>query len=178
MKKNIVSILLAVAVVVLFVLHFVQSTTGTIGYVDTNLLLQKYEAMKDAHAQYEKKEKVWQAQTDTLMQEWEVLLKSYEKESNRMTAQARQQKTEELRYKQQQISNYKQAIEKKSHEEQEKLTKGVVSTANEFIMEYGKKHHYKIILGANGSGSLLYAEKKIDITELILEGLNKEYKGK
>jgi outer membrane protein len=138
--------------------------------------MQKYEGMKDARVEFEKKSKVWQANSDTLVKQWENELKNYEKERSSMSAKEKQLKEELLRSRQQQIENYRKATENKAREEEQKLTQTVLNTVNDYITEYGKKHGYKYILGANGSGNILYAAKKNEITEIILEGLNKEYK--
>jgi outer membrane protein len=177
MKKAtlIFNILVILAIATLTWLHF---RADKIAYVDTNVLMQKYEGMKKARAEYEVKAKQWQANSDTLMKEFEAELKNYEKERSRMTKKEQELKEELLGNKQQQISKYRQATQMKAKEEEQKLTQTVVNTVNDYINEYGKKHGYKYILGANGSGSLLYAEKKNEITDIILEGLNKEYKKK
>jgi outer membrane protein len=175
-KKNLFSLVLAIAVIVLFVLHFWQPGSGKIGYVDSNVLMQKYEGMKDARLEFQKKAKEWQAQSDTLMKDWKNQLNTYEKERTGMSAKEKQLKEEILRNKQQQINGYRQSMEKKAHDEEQKLTQNVIVTVNDYINRYGKEHGYKFILGANGSGSILYAIKNTDITDVILEGLNKEYK--
>jgi len=161
------------AILVLTWLHFRSSG---IVYVDTNVLMQKYQGMKDARAEFEKKAKVWQTESDTLVKEWQNQLKAYEKERTGLTAKEKQLKEEKLRNKQQQINGYRQSTEKKAHEEEQKLTQTVINQVNDYVSEYGKKHGYKYIMGANGTGNILYADKKNDITEIILEGLNKEYK--
>lgn len=173
MKKGtlILNACIILAIIALTWLHF---RSDKIAFVDTNVLMQKYEGMKLARLEFEQKSKVWQANSDTLIKEWEAELKNYEKERSQMSAKERTLKEELLRNKQQQINNYRQATQMKAKEEEQKLTQTVVNTVNEYISEYGKKHGYKYILGANGSGNLLYAEKKNDITEVILEGLNKK----
>jgi outer membrane protein len=49
---------------------------------------------------------------------------------------------------------------------------------NEYVKEFGKKNNYKVILGANGQGSLMYADEQTDITKPVLEYLNDRYDGK
>jgi outer membrane protein len=175
-KKNLVSIILAVAILVLFVLYFLRPGAGKIAYLETNVIFQKYEGMKDAQAEYQKKAALWQANTDTLIKGWQAELKTYEKERSHMSTKERDLKEELLRNKQQQISNYRDATEKKSKEEEQKMMQTVLNVVNDYVEKYGKKRSYKYILGANGSGNILYANKADNITEEVLEGLNKEYK--
>jgi outer membrane protein len=165
-------------VVVLVVLIWLHYRSSSIVYVDTNRLMMNYEGMIDANEEFDKKANAWQAQSDTLLIEWENQIKTYEKERKTMTVKERQLKEELLRNKQQQIKNYWQVLDKKRQDEEQKLTKKAIDKANNYITEYGKKHGYKLILGANGSGAVLYGSKGIEITDIILEGLNNEYKKK
>ena len=173
MKKNIFNLVVIGLMIVLGVVFF--TTRQKIGYVDTNILMSKYKAMDKARAQYEKKAAQWQANTDTLLLDWQNELKTYEKEHAKMTSKERELKEQLLRNKQQQINNYQEAMKKKAQEEEQKLTQTVVNDVNDYIAAYGKKHAYTYILGATGGGNILFANKAKDLTEEILEGLNEEY---
>lgn len=80
--------------------------------------------------------------------------------------------------KQQQLASYQQVIQKQIQEEDQKATQTVVNDINDYVKEYGKKKGYKIIFGASGSGNIMYADQTADITEKILEGLNKDFERK
>jgi outer membrane protein len=178
LKKNLWMVIvgLTIAIIVLFTMQLMRK--GDVAYIETSVLLQKYEGMKVARAEYDKKAGLWKANSDTLVKGWEAELKSYEKERAHMTAKERELKEQLLRNKQQQISNYRDAIDKKSKEEEEKMMQTVFSEVNEYVSAYGKLHGYNFILGANGSGNILYAKKSLNLTEEIVDALNKEYKGK
>ena len=49
---------------------------------------------------------------------------------------------------------------------------------NQYVKEYGKEKNYKYILGANGQGSLMYADEETEITKEVLEFVNNKYDGK
>jgi outer membrane protein len=144
-------------------------------YVDINKLMQEYQGMKDAKAEYEKKSAQWKANADTLVSKWQDELKSYEKERSRMSQKERDLKEELLRNKQNQINQYQDALKMKAKDEEQKLTQNVINRVNEYITDYGKSKRYTYILGANGTGNIIYAEKSRDITAEILAGLQKDY---
>ncbi len=54
----------------------------------------------------------------------------------------------------------------------------ILNQMNTYIQSYGKENGYTVVLGANGQGSLLYAEEGIDITEDIITYINNKYAGK
>ena len=131
--------------------------------------------MQDAKKEYQKKVAVWKSNSDTLMAEWKNELKAYEKEHKNMTKKERELKEELLRNKQAQINQYQEAIKQKSHDEEQVLSQTAVNAINDYIKDYGKKHGYKYIIGATGQGNLLYANEDNNLTDIIIEGLNKEY---
>ena len=75
-----------------------------------------------------------------------------------------------LSNKQDRINRYQEAIQKQIREEDQKLTLTVI---NDYITDYGKSHGYRIIFGASGKRSIMFAGKEADLTEDVLRGLNK-----
>lgn len=49
---------------------------------------------------------------------------------------------------------------------------------NQYINDYGETHDFEYILGADGSGSVMYARKANNITEDVKKYINEKYKGK
>ncbi len=172
-KKLIFNGALVVAVLILAYFQFFRS--DKIVYVDTNVLMGKYQGMIDARGEFQKQAATWQANVDTLIKGFQNELKGYEKERSRMTAKEKELKEELLNNKQGQINQYREAMGKKYRDEEGKMTQSVLNLVNDYVKEFGKRKGYKYILGANGSGSLVYTKEKYDITEELLKGLNEEY---
>lgn len=61
---------------------------------------------------------------------------------------------------------------------QQTYTEQSLTQINQYIMEFGKAHQYEYIFGANGNGSIMYADEQNDITELVLTYVNDKYQGK
>lgn len=152
--------------------------TSELVYVDVNKLLDGYKRTKVVRAEFQKKAQAMNANVDSLLKDWQAELKKYEKERSRMTRKELKLKQELLANKQNQINNYQEAVQKKLKEEDQKVTQTVINDINDYVKEYGKKHHYDIIFGASGTGNIMYAKETTDLTDIILEGLNKEYEGK
>ncbi len=152
--------------------------TSELVYVDVNKLLEGYKRTKVVRAEFEAKAKTLSANVDSLMADWQKELKAYERERAKMSKKELELKQQLLSNKQQQVNNYQQAIQKQIQEEDKKVTQTVINDINDYVTEYGKKHNYKIIFGASGSGNIMYADEATDLTEKVLEGLNKEFTGK
>lgn len=171
-----ISLLALLCTIVSF--FYFNSTSSDQVYVDVNKLLEGYNRTKVVRADFEEKAKSLNANVDSLISGWQNELKLYEKERSKMSKKELELKQQLLSSKQQQINNYQQAVQKQIQEEDKKATQTVINDINDYVKEYGKKHGYKLILGASGGGNIMYADDSTDLTEAILEGLNAEFEGK
>lgn len=172
---------LAVGVINLLVLIFISYVVffqQKVVYVDSAKLLNDYKGMQDARAAYQQKAATWKANIDTLTNEVKQQIFQYEKESPKMTGKERQLSQELIRTKQNQLAQYQNALNAQAQQEDQKMTGEVVSQINAYLKKYGEAKGYRIILAATEYGNLAYADETLDITEEVLEGLNKEYTGK
>lgn len=177
MHKNAIALTLSVlAILGAATSLFLNLRSEEIVYVDSTVLLEKYQGMLDARAEFQKKASAWQANIDTLESEVKSAIMDYEKGVSKMTAKEKELSQELIRTKQQQFRDYQQAIQQQSQQEDLAMTQQVLDRVNVFIREYGKKKNYKIILGTS-QGNIVYAEDGLDITDEVVELLNADYLG-
>lgn len=147
-------------------------------YVDSAKLVNGYNGMVDARKAYQQKASAWKANIDTLTNEVRSQIMEYERESAKMTSNERKLSQDLIRTKQGQLAQYQQAMNNQAQQEDTRMTSEVLSQVNTYIKKYGEKHGCTIILAATEYGNLAYAKEGLDITDEVLEGLNKEYTGK
>ena len=82
----------------------------------------------------------------------------------------------ELMRLREELFSYKENVESISKEEEEKLSQGALNQINSYVEKYSKKHHIDLVIGVTSFSNVLYGNESIDITEDILDGLNKNYK--
>lgn len=145
-------------------------------YVDTFKLLSNYKGMIDAEQEIAKKKTVFEANIDTLFQEFQNELKTFEKNRSKFSSKQLTEAQKSLQIKEQQIQQYKEANEGKFGDEERRIKEQVLKTINVYITEIAKKNSYEVVLGLNGSGNVLYGDTKNDITENLISDLNKAYK--
>lgn len=150
----------------------------SIAYVNNERILAGYKGLVETKAMYDKKMGNWQANLDTLSKEFKSDISVYQQQSGKMTSKERALKEEILRRKEQDLVNYKSALEQKAREEEAEMTAGVINQINSFIVEYGKGKGYDYIFGVTDTGNILFAKEGDDITEDVLAYLNDKYKGK
>jgi len=144
-------------------------------YVDVNLLVDGYTGMKVALQDFQKQSTALNAEADSILSIWKGELMKYEKERSGMTDKEKKAREELLDMKGKQVSAVMEGTKRRVAEAEKKLTEQVFGRVNDFVKRYGKEKGYRIILGANGSGNILYAEESMDITKDVQEALNKEY---
>ncbi|MEW7280545.1 OmpH family outer membrane protein [Aquimarina sp. 2201CG1-2-11] len=172
-KVTILLSTIAIAFSIFSFINFKHSSAQV--YVDVNQLIDGYTRTKVEREAFQKKANTLKANVDSLITNWQSELKAYEKERTSLSKKEVALKKELLANKQQQINNYQQAIQKQIQEEDQKMTQTVVNDINDYIKEYGKENGYKIILGASGSGNIMFADETADLTTEVLDGLNTEY---
>lgn len=115
----------------------------------------------------------YQAKMDTLMQEWQAELKTFEKERNNLSTKEIESRKKMLENKQTQIQQYASVQQKKIEEKKQKLFQNEFSKLNEQVKEFAREKNYKLVVGANNSGNVLFVEDKINITDEFVECLKK-----
>lgn len=137
--------------------------------------MKEFKGAITARKSYEVKVKTWQLRIDTLATEVQNALRAYEKSVAKMPLNEQQLSKQLISTKQQQLADYQRAVQENAQQEDKKLTQGIISEINAFLLEYGKNNHYEIILIANQSGTIAYAREGLDITEDVVKGLNEAY---
>lgn len=146
-------------------------------YIDSARLMNGYQGMIDARKDYQQKASTWKANVDTLVVEIQREISSFEKEASKMSIKEKELAGKLIQTKQQQLTEYQKAINEKAAQEDSQLTSRVVVEVNAYLKEYGEGKGYKMILAATDYGNIVYAESGLDITDQVLEGLNKRYRG-
>ncbi len=175
MKKALVILNICLILTTAAAIAMQYINTPRIAYVKSNILLNKFEGFVHATKAYEEKSKVWQANIDTLKNEFQAYLARFEAEKSSMTAKERELNEELIKNKQKQLVQYQQGIQQKAQEEDQAMTQKVLNEVNSFLSDYGKRHNYTIIFGATEVGNIVYADEAKDITEDVLKELNQKY---
>jgi outer membrane protein len=189
---RIITALLAVAVIVLFVLHFKNPVeekaagpgvisagrASSIVYVNSDSLLDNYTFFKNKKAEFEGKESQiknhLQAESDRLQKD----AAGYQERAAAMTENERALKEDELMQRQQMLMKKKDDMLGSLEEEQSEFNEALYSKLSSYLKEFNKDKNYTFILGYQKGGGILFANDSLDITSQVLEGLNKEFETK
>lgn len=147
-----------------------------IGFVRSQDLIYKYNGMNEAQEKFKIEKLELQSTIDSLVIIYQTSVEKYNQIKASLSTLEQKQKEQFLNIQYQKILQQKAGIENTIREREDQILQGVLNQVNSYIEAYGKKNNYKLILGTTLSGSVLYGEKSIDLTESLLEEINKNYK--
>lgn len=155
-----------------------NATTSGVAVVDIDTLADKCNYCKDGQKALEAKKNALTKQFNAKTQSLQNAVINFQKKARagQFTSQQEAQKQQAALQKQQQdLQVFQERIErdlaKAQQEYQDKLRKDL----NTFLKEYNKDGRFKVIISKSGD-NVLYTDPSVDITNDVIEGLNKSYK--
>ncbi len=156
-------------------LFFQQNNTKKVAVVNAQIVLEKYDGFKEAQDLYEVK-------TKEMSEMFEKQKSLYESKSNELKIISGKLSKKELEVKKGELEILKakiiqlgKSIEDKAKTQEDDLLQGVYNKVNDYVKRYAEANRLDLIEGTTTSGNILYASDAIDVTQDIIEGINKEY---
>lgn len=146
-----------------------------IAYVNIDSLLQKYNYAKDLNESLLRRAENSRANVNEKGRQLEKEMAEFQRkyQNNAFLSQERlQQEQQRLMKKQQELQEYIQRLEDENMREQQKMLSQMNDSIINFIHEYNKDKKYEAILN---NASTLYIDPSYDITNEIVDLLNKRY---
>ena len=149
-----------------------------IAYVEVDTLLSKYNFCVDLNEAMVKKEEnirmTLNQRANELGKQKQEFQKKYE--NNAFISQDRaQQEYARLAKMEQDLQALQGKLSNELMAENQKNSLQLRDSINNFLKEYNKTKGYSLIISNTGSDNLLYADKTLDITKEIVNGLNARY---
>ena len=146
-----------------------------IAFVDNSKVVNEYEKKKKFEAAFQQKINAFNKKADSLDQAIKIEAQLFQTRAATMNQKKAEEEYNALLSKKQ-MQDYQIGTEEKALQaEGQKNIDTLVKEVKAFIKDYGKSNGYTFILGANEAGSVLYGTEGTDITETVLEALNKKY---
>jgi outer membrane protein len=166
----------------LFLLVFIMFSgsalaSGKIAYVEVQRVLETSEPGKKALGQLTQRFEDMRSELDRERANVEKMREELQKQSLVLSQDAQEDLESELRTKVREFQEMFQAYQTRMQQEEQELSQPIIDILFDVINEYGKKHEYSVIFDAQGSG-LIYASESLNITDQIIEELNKAWAAK
>ena len=171
MKKNLI-IVTGINILFAGALVFIYSLIPATAYVDTNKLFNEFQLKKEL-----------ELTLSNVKNQRKQILDSLELQLNVLSGQLNGKKAlsagdketfaslrEEYFYKKKQFDEDNEALTQKYNQQ-------IFQQLNQYIQDYSKEEGYDYVFGAEGSGALMAASEKKNITEEVLSFINLKYQG-
>lgn len=191
MKNNIsivLNVVLLIAVVVLYVLHFsgehheaahvdakATPVDFSIAYVNSDSLLKNYDFFKQIekkmNARQEKLNKEYQNRAQGLQKE----IQNFQSSAGNMTISQAQAVQEDLKKKQQNLLMFQDQLRQQLMQEEAKANSELYDKVSNYLKGFGADKNLHLVLTYTKGSGVLYANDSLDITDEVLTGLNAAY---
>jgi outer membrane protein len=161
--------IICLMVISFFIYH--SYFTARTGYVDIPKVFNGFDMKKEFQEKYKKTEALRKRMIDSLSLDLQLLsrkLKNNQKDKDLMS---------EFDVKRDDFFKRRKQVEEDNAALSEQYDKQILEQMSQYILDFGKKNNYDVILGTEGNGSIMYANEKYDISEKVKKYINERYKG-
>lgn len=190
MKSNswIINGIFAVAIIVLFVLHFSSSSTPIksaalnaggvkVAYFEIDSIQNSYSFFKDVKAALQAKDMENAKQLTALKNAFAIKYQDLQKNGQYLSQAEVGSRQQELAQLEKNYTNKEQQLAAELQEESFKRLQEVKKRIESFLVKYNKNKEFAYIFSSNPD-LMYYKDTSYDITTDIIKGLNAEYKSK
>ena len=157
-----------------------SATASSYAIVDVDSLSKNYELCKERIKELETKQNSYSAQMNSKMTAFQNHAAKFQEDyqNGKFTSQTEFEKAQnKLQNEQNSIQKLQEKIETDMAKAMQDYQKVLQDSINNFINDYNKKGNYKAIFSKSGN-NVLFVDPSIDITQEVVDGLNKRYKKK
>lgn len=156
---------------VLAALMFACSKGDKVGYI----LIQKVYLKFDYKKELEAKFKMVNEKRASILDSMELELKVLYGQLQQSTPDEKQLALFKVRKKE--FLEKKNLFEEENAQMSKQFDEQIIKQLNQYVKNYGDENGYKFIYGSDGSGNIMYADSTLDISDKIVEYINKQYSG-
>lgn len=148
-----------------------------VAYINTDTIMAKYQKAIDMQEELQAYQKQLENELKSKLTKFQTDYENYIKNGASLTLTQQKQTEQDLTKRQQELSQLEPQMMANLQERQISENEKLLNAVYAFIRDYNKKHqNFDVIFSKSFLGSpILYIDKGMDITDEIVEGLNKEY---
>lgn len=151
-------------------MYFLRGNSSKIAYMNSSQVYEAFQMKSELESKLKTVQVQRKNQLDSLMVPLKILASQLETKKQEKTQKDFLLLKENFLRKQSEFDQDNQNLVKQYNDQ-------IWNRINQYVKDYGKEHGYDYILGANGTGTIMYADEAKDITKEIIEFENVHYKG-
>lgn len=147
-----------------------------LGYINSERIFGKFKGTVDAQKKFDDIQQKWKDDAENMQKELLQLKEELENQSLLLSEEKKKEKAQKIEEKYaayQEFVNSIWGVNGRAYRKNAELTKPIMSKINVILKKIGEDEGYTLIFDA-AQGVIVYAEPKYDLTDRVIEELNKE----
>ncbi len=192
--KNLSTILfgvLFIAVVALYVLHFTgnkgtgaesevnaaKSSAEGVAFVNIDSVIFKFDMFFDRRSELMEKQKSAESQLNSKGTQYEKNAKDYQDKVTKglVTRVTAAEMEQALLQQQQELVTLRDNLQNNLLEEEQVMNRQIIDYITKYLEENKSEFNVQFVLGKSFGSPVLYGDSTLDITQKVLDALNKKY---
>ena len=175
LKPLLITVLLSclLSTIGLFVYHRMYEKKTA--YIEIKKVFDGFQMKSELETKYKEVEKQKNKILDSLAFNLKVMSKHFNEAGNRSNIDKGE--VEQFGYHREEFLKLKEHYREENAALSQKYDSQILARLTQYMIEYGKKHNYDMIFGADGNGTLMYAKDANNISEEVIVFINAKYKG-
>lgn len=148
-----------------------------IGYIDSDRVIQKYEAAVEAKKELDTEISKAEAQAESLKQDWEKAKQEYESQELTLSEEGKRSKLAEVEQRKRRYDSFLDEVYRqggKIDQKNRELIAPIVEKINSAVSKLAQDEGFALVLDASKS-EIVFAQTGLDLTDLVTEELNREF---
>jgi outer membrane protein len=175
LKVNAFSKKIIIATILMIATMTVWTESLKIAYIDTDRIMAESKDTQEAQKTFANEQQNWQTQIADLNAQIEKLKTEYETKKMVLTEDGKKEAEDKIKELETERDNLIQEIygeNGKAIQRNAELLQPIMAKLKTVIEKVAVENNYSLILDASG-GAILYAKPSLDITDMVIDELNK-----
>jgi outer membrane protein len=155
-----------------------ESTASGIAYVNVDTIIFKFDMFYDRRDELMDKQQKAEAELNSKAGQYEKSARDYQEKVNKgLVTRATAAEMEQALFQQQQeLINLRDNLQANLLEEEQVMNRQILEYITSFLEENKSEYNFHYILGKSFGSQVLYGDTALDITQKVLDAINKKYK--
>jgi outer membrane protein len=182
-------VVLSLAIIGLYLLHFTgnkksntsevvaSAPVGGIAYINIDTVIFKFDMFKDRRTDLLSKQKSAEAELNSKGSQYEKGVRDYQDKVNKglVTRATAAQIEQTLTQQQQELVTLRDKLQTNLMEEEQVMNRQILEYITTYLEANKSEYNYQFILGKSFGSVVLYSDSALDITQKVLDAINKKY---
>ncbi|MEB2779250.1 OmpH family outer membrane protein [Algoriphagus persicinus] len=146
-----------------------------IAFVYTDSVINKYDYFKSKSEELTAKGKKFEGDLQGRASGFQQEVQTFQQTGGNMTVNQQRAKQEELAKKEQNLMTYRDNLMQELSADEAALYSEVYDRVQKYLKTYAENNELTMILSYTRGGAVWYGNDALDLTESVIEGLNKAY---